>query len=103
VRLALLVLVAALALSACGSDSASPEDVAQDASSELTTLLEPLPENERAATMNTVCTGFQVGYSAGDWEASITDPALRAAVIDVQETLAGTEGANTAFLEQECS
>jgi hypothetical protein len=103
VRLALLLLAAALALSACGSDSASPEDTAQDASSELATLLEPLPEDEQTATKDVVCDGIRVGYSAGDWKASIVDPELRAAVMEIQDTLAETEGANTAFVESSCS
>ena len=92
-----------LTLTGCGSDSASPEDKARDADSELTSLLEPLPEDERAATKDAICTGIQVGYSEGDWEAALTDPELRADVMEIQATLAETEGANTAFVEMTCS
>jgi hypothetical protein len=99
--LVLLLLVAALA--GCGSDSATPEDVAQDANTELTRLLETVPASERSHWKDGICTGIQVGYSQGDWETSLDDPELRPAVIEIQETLAETEGATTAFVEQHCS
>jgi hypothetical protein len=102
-RLALLLVVAALAASACGSESATPEEKARDANSELTVLLEPLPPDERAATKDTICAGMEVGYSAGDWEAALDDPELRVAVVELQDRLAETEGANTAFVELACS
>ena len=99
----MLLLVAALAATACGSESATPEEKARDANSELTVLLEPLPPDERAATKDTICTGMEVGYSAGDWEVALDDPELRVAVVELQDRLAETEGANRECIGLACS